>query len=495
MSRRSGGSPNSRDGRRLTRTGGALIKVAMENLAALGRLDAIAQAELCARGEVSAAELFAAALARIDALNPLLRAVVTVAREPAVTKPGPLSGVPFLAKDVMPWPGLRWSMGSRLYAGNVARVRTPYGRRLEDAGLACVGKAAMSEFGLLASTETLLEGATLNPWNLAHSAGGSSGGSAAAVAAGLVPIAHASDGGGSIRMPACACGVFGFKPSRARTVSAGFVGSDFADMTSEHCISRTVRDSALWLSLTEDHSGGEPAGFVRDPITRPLRIATWTRTMTGEEPEAAVRSGHDATVELLDGLGHVVEPVPAPRFDDPELPKAFYVVAGAAIAAIVERADQMSDVPVQRDQLEPFTWALIDSLLEHGPDALPRARAALARAERVYRETARGYDAVLTPTCAVTTPLIGHLSPVLSCDELIRRTGPVLGYTAIQNVVGAPAMSVPLHTSDEGLPIGAQLAAAPGNDAMLLGLAYQLEAARPWRDRWPPYSIPARESS
>ncbi|HYG69711.1 MAG TPA: amidase family protein, partial [Anaeromyxobacteraceae bacterium] len=209
----------------------------MSDRAALARLDGVAQAELVARGELSADELVEACLERIDALDPLLGAVVTVARDrPAPGRRGPFAAVPFLMKDASPWPGLRWSMGSRLFASRTASAHTPYGRRLEDAGLVCVGKSATSELGLLGSTESLLEGVTHNPWDLSASAGGSSGGSAAAVAAGLVPLAHANDGGGSIRVPASACGVFGFKPSRGRTAAASLVRSDFVDLTSDHCI-------------------------------------------------------------------------------------------------------------------------------------------------------------------------------------------------------------------------------------------------------------------
>jgi amidase len=452
----------------------------------------MAQAELCARGEVSAAELLDACLERIDALNPLLRAVVTVEREPPrPAKSGPFSGVPFLMKDSTSWPGLRWSMGSRLFAANVAQQQTPYGRRLSEAGLVCVGKSAMSEFGLLASTETLLEGVTHNPWNLACSAGGSSGGSAAAVAAGLVPLAHANDGGGSLRMPASVCGLFGFKPSRGRTVPASFASSDFGDMTSDHCISRSVRDSALFLSLTEERSSEEPIGFVREPIARRLRIAAWTRTAMGLEPEPAVRRAYDDAVRLLTGLGHSVEPITPPLFDSSALGDAFFLVAGAAVAGIVERVDQTRDMPVQREELEPFSWALVETFLAYGPDALPWSRAVFAQAVHVYQEATRGYDVVLTPTVAAEPWLIGHLSPVLGREELLRRTARINGYAPIQNIAGGPAMSVPLYFPEDGLPIGTQFAAAPGADALLLGLAYQLEEARPWKHRWAPYSIPA----
>src|SRR6478735_1893439 len=261
----------------------------MRNLAELAKLDAIAQAELCASGEVSPAELWSACLERIETLNPLLSAVTALASTPSTPRSaGPLFGVPFLMKDSSPWPGLRWSLGARLFGARVTQQQTEYGRRLEEAGLVCAGKTALSEFGLLPSTETLLEGATLNPWNLARSPLGSSGGSAVAVAAGLVPLAHANDGGGSIRVPASACGLFGFKPSRGRTVVANRSGSDFADMTSEHCVSRSVRDSALFLALTEDHTQGDSVGFVREPIRGSLRVGAWTKTLSGEEPSPEV---------------------------------------------------------------------------------------------------------------------------------------------------------------------------------------------------------------
>jgi amidase len=464
----------------------------MSELVSLARLDGMAQAELCARGEVSAEELFEACLARIDALNPLLRAVVTVAREqPGAAKPGPFSGVPFLVKDATPWPGMRWSMGSRLFANNVVPQQTPYGRRLEEAGLVCVGKSALSEFGLLGSTETLLEGVTHNPWDLSCSATGSSGGSAAAVAAGLVPLAHANDGGGSIRIPASACGVFGFKPSRGRTVPAAFGTSDFLEMTSDHCLSRSVRDSALFLSLTEDRSATVPVGFVREPIRRKLRIATWTRTMMGGEPEPSVRRAYDEAVALLTELGHHVEPIAPPDFDGPALRDAFFLVAGAAIAGVVETMDRMRGVPVQTEELEPFTWELVEKVHAYGPDAVPWSRAAFARGVQVYGEATRGYDVVLTPTLATEPWRIGHLSPVLKREELLKRTARSVGYTPIQNIASCPAMSVPLCFPQGGVPIGMHFAAAPGEDALLLGLAYQLEEARPWKDRWAPYSIPA----
>jgi amidase len=467
----------------------------MHDRAALARLDAMAQAELCARGELSAGELWSAAQERIAALNPLLRAVALVSTQRPPERAGPLAGVPFLMKDSAPWPGLRWSIGARLFETRVTQQQTEYGQRLAGAGLSCIGKSALSEFGLLASTESLLLGATLNPWNLACSPLGSSGGSAVAVAAGLVPLAHANDGGGSIRAPASACGVFGFKPSRGRTVVANRSGSDFADMTSEHCISRSVRDSALFLSLTEDVSRSDAVGFVREPLRQRLRIGAWTRTMSGGEPEPGVLRAHAAAVSLLEELGHTVEPIEPPDYELPMLADAYYVVAGAAVAGVVETIDRTRAEPVQRCELEPFTWSLVDALLARGPEALARARALFARAVAIYRRATRAFDVLLTPAVGVEASPLGYLSPVLSRDVLLERTARVLAYTPIHNIAGCPAMSVPLHWSEQGLPIGAHFAAAPGHDALLLGLAYELERARPWHDRWPPLSIPALESS
>lgn len=463
----------------------------MTSLARLARLDATAQAALCARGEVTAEELWQACLGRIAALNPLLGAVVELSPQRAATHAGPFAGVPFLMKDASPWPGMRWTLGARLFAERVTHQQTDYGKRLTEGGLVCAGKTALSEFGLLASTETLLAGVTHNPWDLSRSAMGSSGGSAAAVASGMVPVAHANDGGGSIRVPASACGLFGFKPSRGRTVVANRSGSDFADMTSEHCLTRSVRDSARFLAVTEDRTLSDVVGFVDAPLQKRLRIAAWTTTMSGAEPSAAVRSAFDDSVSVLRSLGHEIEPVTAPAFDSERLSEAFYLVAAAAIAGVIETVDRTRREPVQRSELEPFTWSLIDLLEERGAEAVASARSAIAAGVALYRRATSAFDAVLTPVSADEPPLLGHLSPTLPRQILLERAARALGYTPIQNIAGCPAMSVPLFWAESGLPIGTHLAAARGQDALLLQLAYQLEQARPWNHRWPPFSIEA----
>lgn len=461
----------------------------MSTLAETARLDAIAQAELVAKGEVSRAELFDAWRERHDALNPLLRAVVTEADAPPRAAEGPLSGVPFLVKDSMPWPGMRWSMGSRALARERPLAAPLFGRRLMQAGLVCVGKTACSELGLLPSTETLFEGVTHNPWDLSRSAGGSSGGSAVAVAAGLVPIAHASDGGGSIRVPASHCGVFGFKPSRGRTLQASDGGSDFERMTSDHCITRSVRDSALFLSIVEDESYGDRIGYVREPLTRSLRVATWSHCIDGSAPAPEALAALATASALLTDLGHRVEPLEPMAFDTAGLGRAFFVVAGAAVSAFVDRLDHRRESPVQREELEPFTWSLLDLFLTEGPGTLERARAAFASAVQLYHSKTRDFDVVLSPSAAAGPWPLGHLSPLVEREELLGRIARLNTFAPLANIVGSPAMSIPLGLHN-GLPVGAHFAAATGADALLLRLAYQLEEARPWRDRWPMVSIP-----
>lgn len=459
----------------------------------LARLDATAQAELVRRGELTVAELLDAAEERVSRLEPLLHTMATVDFERArAARPakGPFHGVPFVLKDTTPYPGLRWSLGSRLMRRNLAAPPTPFGSRVDAAGLVVIGKSTMSELGLLGSTETLAEGITHNPWDLSRSATGSSGGSAAAVAAGLVPIAHANDGGGSIRIPASANGVFGFKPSRGRTVTAIVGQSDFGDLTSDGCVSRSVRDAARFLSLVEDEASGYRMGFVAGPDPRRLRIGTWSQTFDGREPEPEVKRAHDTTVALVAELGHHVEEAQRPVIDAARLGDAFFCVAGAAVAGLVEMVGGMRGTIVRDDELEPFSWALARRAGAGGPAALARARDELAQAARAYLGAVAPYDVILTPVLATQTWRLGHLSPLVPADELIRRTSEAVGYTPIQNLAGAPAMSVPLSTSRDGLPIGAHFAAKPGDDALLLALAYELEAARPWADRWPAISVP-----
>lgn len=466
----------------------------MHSLDFLARLDGVAQANLVARGELGALDLLEGCRQRFELMNPLVRAVVSHDFDAARARAerglaGPLAGVPFLFKDLNAYPGQRWSFGARAFAGNVAAQGSALSERADAAGLVTFGKSATSELGLLGSTETLLEGVTHNPWNLSRSAAGSSGGAAAAVASGIVPLAHATDGGGSIRIPAAVTGLFGLKPSRGRHVASS-PPSEFGQLLSDGCISRSVRDSALFLSLIEDQGADlPPLGYVREPSARRLRIGYTETTLMGTAPDPEVRRALESSVALCAELGHQLVAAEPPRVDGPALSRGFFLSAGHALAGMASGLEQALGRRVAERDFEPFTLALIARARTAGADAMADARRAFADATRRYLEALEPFDVVLTPTLAVPPWPLGWLSPVLEADELIARTERAVCYTPLQTIVGCTAMSVPLHWTDEGLPIGSQFAAAPGRERVLLELAYELEAARPWASRWAPLSF------
>ncbi|MDI3289869.1 amidase family protein [Polyangium sp. 15x6] len=462
----------------------------------LWELDAVGQAALVKSGEVSALDLVDAAIARIEKLEPVVHAVASVdfdaAREKARSRPsGPLGGVPFLIKDVLAYPGHKFTLGSRLFRDYIAPAGSPYTDQLDAAGLVTLGKTTTSEFGLLGSTETLLAGITRNPWDLTKSALGSSGGAAAAVASGMVPMAHASDGGGSIRIPASACGLFGFKPGHRRCVTTGQV--DTFELVIDHCVSRTVRDSALLLSLTEDPDAHPRVGYVDRPLDRKLRIGVYSTTLLGRAPDPEVMRALSQTMRLCADLGHEVVEAPPPPVDGVLLSEAFFDSAGAAMHEIVRSMESMLGRSIGEDDLELFTLALIHHSRSLPEGAEARAKATVAHASARMLSYMESYDVLLCPTLPVAPYDLGTLAPHLDRELLIRRTEVLAGYTPIYSMAGVPAMSVPLGSSESGLPLGSHFAAPLGQEATLLGLAYQLEAAAPWRHRWPAVTIAARE--
>ncbi|MBX2803208.1 MAG: amidase [Myxococcales bacterium] len=450
----------------------------------LWRLDAVAQASLVASGEVTAEELVEASLSRIEALNPWLNAVVGLDEDRVRSKaasPGPLAFVPTVLKDSLPAVGLRAAMGSRLLAGYRPTEAVPYTQRLEEAGLVALGKTTMSELGLLGSTETQLDGVTRNPWGPDLSAGGSSGGSAAAVAAGLVPVAHASDGGGSIRLPASLHGLFGFKPSAMATAPAYPVENEFVRITSEHCLSRSVRDSALWLALTMR----EPAAPVAPGPLSPLRIGVYFTDAYGREASAEGRAAVEASARLCADLGHHVEEVRPPVLSGEVISDGFFTIAGAAVAGIGQMMERMRGRPLVASDVEPYTWSLLRWHEDRGSQLHTATLASLEEQAVVLRAFLGEVDVALCPTLGGPRPRLGHLAPHLPLDTIRRRTERLAGFTAIHSVAGVTAMSVPLHWTGEGLPVGCHFAASSGQDTSLLRLAFQLEQAAPWRDRWP----------
>lgn len=455
-------------------------------MTSLWTLDATAQADLVRTGALSASELVQAALARIERLDPTLRAVVALDADRALARAagpltGPFAGVPLLAKDLLAVPGLPCGMGSRLFTGHVPAEPLPYTDALQAAGLVVIGKSATSAFGLLGSTETEVHGVTRNPWGPDLSAGGSSGGAAAAVAAGLVPVAHASDGGGSIRGPAALAGLFGFKPSRQATARAVAMENPFTANVAEHVVSRSVRDSDGLLAAT---ARSPHAPFGPGP-TGPLRIGVYTESLMGDRPCAASEAAVAHAARVCAELGHAVETVAPPAVSGEEVGEAFFTLAGATMSGLRAMLAPMRGGPFGPHDVEPFTWALIEWFDALPAGAAERAMASLARIEAQMGAFLDTVDVALCPTVVAERPRLGHLAPHLPMDVLLARTNGLAGTTAVHNPAGAPAMTVPLHWTDDGLPVGVMFAASAGQDARLMRLAYQLEEAVPWAHRWP----------
>lgn len=455
----------------------------------LSILDATGLAELVASRSITPLELVDATIARIERLDAAVNALDSRGFEQARARArtqrftGPFAGVPLLVKDLLAYPGQAWRMGSRLFTQNVANDGSPFTARLDEAGFNVLGKTTTSELGLLGSTETLLSGATRNPWDLARSATGSSGGAAAAVASGMVPLAHAGDGGGSIRIPASACGLFGLKPSRGRCVPAG---PDLSGLLIDFAISRSVRDSARLLAVLEQPMGPlAPVGVVQGPRALRLRIGVYEQTLMGELPVPAVREALQLTVDLCRSLGHeVVETAPPPLRGE-ELSETFFTIAGDGVDQLATMMWGLLGRDVGEDELEPFTLSLLDWFRALPAGRVPAALASLESAGAVLRRYLDAFDVVLCPTLPTEVPLLGHVSPRLSREVVLRRTETLAGFTCIHNMAGVPAMSVPLFRGPTGLPIGSHFAAPVGHEDTLLALAFELEAAAPWRDAYP----------
>ena len=471
-------------------------------LAQLAGLDATAQADLVRAGEVTPSELVAAAIERVEELNPTLNAVVTPMFDRALAQAqasasGPFTGVPMVLKDlVAEVEGVRFTEGSRFLGANVSTHTSEHVRRLQRAGLVIVGKSATPEFGMSPSCEGALFGPTRNPWDLGRSTSGSSGGSAAAVASGMVPIGHANDLGGSIRYPASNCGLFGLKPTRARTPLGPEYGDAVSGWAVEHALTRSVRDSAALLDAVCGPMRGDPyvvvaplRPFAAEVGAAPgrLRIAYTARTSDGSEGHPDCVAGLDATVALLDDLGHHVTEAPLPemREDDGE---AIGVVFNSATAWIVDYWVRRLGREPATDELEPLTRAFWDAGRGVSAATFLRSVEVLQRYARRVAEFFVSYDLFLTPTVSAPPLPLGEM--VSSVDEPLRALevgGRTVAYSGvIANLTGNPAMSIPLHWNDQGLPLGMHFLGRFGDEAVLFRLAGQLEEARPWAHRRPP---------
>jgi len=465
--------------------------------------DGLGLAELLRRKQVTAPEILDAALARIAALNPKI-GCVPLRMDEAARKQlaggcayGPFMGVPFLLKDLyLQLKGSPLTNGSRLFSDYVCAVDFTLTERYRAAGFIFAGRTTSPEFGLNMASEPVNLGAARNPWNTGHSPGGSSGGAAAAVAAGMVPIAHATDGGGSIRIPASNCGLVGLKTTRARNPAGPIVGEGWASLSVGHVVSRTVRDSAAVLDATAGPAEGDPywcappersfrAEVGRDPGR--LRIALQTRPNSGVPVHAENVAAAKNAAKLCESLGHIVEEA-APQYDHESLYESLWVLASAGIAATVEARLKQLGRALEGDDLEPATMALYKKGAAMPIWHYTRCVNAVHTIGRQLAAFFRDYDVALTPVAA-NPPLPIGARPSMKEPDWERFAADLfqqIAFTPLYNVAGAPAMSVPLHWTADGLPIGVQLGAAYGNEAVLFRLAAQLEAAQPWFQKRPP---------
>ncbi len=489
----------------------------------LGDHDALGLAELVRRREVTPTELVEACIANVERLNPQLNAVVTpmfdAARAAAAEDlpPGPFRGIPFFVKDLaQAVAGVRFTRGGRFYADDVPKHDSTLIERYRRAGLVLVGKTNTPELGLTPFTEPLLHGPTHNPWSLAHNTGGSSGGAGAVVGARIAPMAHGGDGGGSIRIPASICGVFGLKPTRGRTPVGPDAGEGWFGLALDHALTLSVRDSAALLDATDGYERGAPydappktGPFLEEASRAPgkLRIALCKTPFLPGAPHPDVLAAVDDAAKLCESLGHHVEERELP-IDRDQLAVDFTTLVAVATACDIDEAARVVGRRATHRDFETSTWVVGLLGRTMGGAKLENARRRLHALARRVADFQASFDVILTPTLGAPPPRIGSLAPhgveasaqrliaamglrsVLRIDALVdviaKKTFAFIPYTPLANITGQPSMSVPLYWNAAGLPIGTMFTGRFGDEATLFRLAAQLEQARPWRERRPP---------
>jgi amidase len=498
------------------------VKTIMGSFKEYPDLDGLALAGLVREKLVSSRELVDEAIERIDALNPKLNAIVarldeSAHRETALPLRGPFAGVPFLLKDLLsPLASVPFTSGSRYYRDHVPAYDSELVRRYKSGGLIIVAKTNTPEFGIMPVTESALFGPCRNPWDLSRTSGGSSGGSAAAVAAGIVPMAHGGDGGGSLRIPASCCGLFGLKPTRGRNPTGPDASEHWLGFAAEHVVTRSVRDSAAMLDLS---SGPEPTSpywappkerpFIQEVGAKPgkLRIAFTAKPhLPGTVHPECYTALLDAA-RLCENLGHTVEEA-TPEINAEDFALCFFTLTCASIAAGIDSGKNLVGRSPHLDEIETATrLAGLLGKQFSASDAVQAIFTLQGYARTVLRFFER-YDLLLTPTLGSPPLKIGALEP-RGAEAIAHRTiarlklGPALKFrriveatvsrvfdfvpfTPVANVTGQPSMSVPLHFSSANLPVGTMFTARLGDEATLFRLAAQLEEARPWAKRRPP---------
>jgi amidase len=466
--------------------------------------DATALAGLVRQKQVKAIELVEAAIERIERLNSTLNAVVTPmyeqARKAASGKlpDAPFAGVPFLLKDLGAlYAGVRMTMGTAFLRNFVPDHESELVTRLKRAGLIIVGKTNTPELGILPTTEPRLFGPSHNPWDIHRTPGGSSGGAAAAVAAHLVPMAHANDAGGSIRIPASCCGLFGLKPTRARNPLGPDLGDVYSGLVVDHAVTRSVRDSAALLDATAGPDVGDP--YWAPPPARPflqevgaapgkLRIAFTVTAPTAVKVHTDCIDAVQDAAALCADLGHEVVEA-APEIDGEMVARTFMVLFSAGCAWTIDGLGFATGLTPTQDQFEPLTWALYEMGRQQSAASYLLSLTLLQRAARDIARFFLKYDVLLTPTLSEPPVPLGTFdSPPENPLQGLQRAEAFVPFTPICNATGQPAMSVPLYWNAQGLPVGVHFAGRFGDEATLFRLAAQLESARPWTGYRPPVS-------
>jgi len=474
----------------------------------LARLDATAQADLVRRGEMKPLELVDAAIARLERLDPELSSVISLQIERARAgaaaadlPDGPFRGVPFLLKDLgahLDGDPTYNGMGILKRLDWRARGETYFAGALREAGLLSLGRTNAPELGLLPTTEPECFRPTHNPWKLDHSPGGSSGGSAAAVAAGIVPVAHASDGGGSIRIPASHCGLVGLKPSRGRNSFGPDLGQRWGGLSCEGFVTRSVRDTAALIDVVSGPRPGDP--YTAPPPRRPyaeevgadpgaLRIGLLTHPPRGGASHPDCVAAAEGAAKLLASLGHRLEHSHPKALEDPAAVKGFLTMVAGGVAHALDAWSEKIGQEIGEADVEALTWQVATTGRGLGAsDYVAAETFNHAHARQIaswYHDD--GFDLLLSPTCASPPPPLGHFAPTADNPGAgFVAAIPFSAFTSVWNVTGQPSISLPLHWSDEGLPIGVQLTAPIGREDVLIRVAAQLEQAAPWSERRAP---------
>ena len=459
----------------------------------LGSHDATSLANLIRRGDVSAEEVLRATLARARKAEPSIHGLVTPipsdinepeagASRAAKSDPGIFLGVPTVVKDNTDVKGFPTTHGTAAVRPRPAIHTSPFARQLLAQGLVCIGKSTLPEFGFNATTEPAHDAPTRNPWNLHYSTGASSGGSAALVAAGVVPIAHANDGGGSIRIPAACCGLVGLKPTRGRLVDNDAAKSLPINIVSDGVVTRSVRDTANFYSGAERYfrNAKLPAvGCVEGPSARSLKIGLVTDSINGHATDATTREAVESTARVLEKLGHTIVPMDIPVAST--FPEDFALYWGMLAFGVRFNGKRLIHPDFDKSRLDGLTLGL-DKAFRRRFYKLPSTLWRLHRSHQDYAKAMTTYDAVLTPVLGHTTPKIGYLDPRVDFETLFERLTRYVSFTPLANATGAPAIALPATLDHHNLPVSIQLMGRHGGERTLLELAFALEDTMTWPD-------------